>query len=556
MIALANVKIGKKLRLIFGGTVLIAVCLVSLALWCVYGIHAAMTSSQLDSHKTALAETISADEGAIAQRVATMTLSKEAGQEVMTELSAIRSGYMAAFDELKKMADTEEGQRLLGDADRAAAEWRDADNQLIALLQANKPSQAANLHREQVAPKFKQIGVTIGRYVNYREQELARINRQAEALIWRTTLALIGFGLVCAIAAVVFGTLLSRSIAIPLGRAVRLMESFAVGDLTGVVTPASLARKDEIGGLAVAVQGMLTSWRDVIGNINDGIGVLSASSAELSADSGQMSDGSREASGKAHAVAAAAEQMTANVMSVASGMEQTTVNLSRVASATEQMTSTIGEIAANSEKARRITEQATRQAASISEQMNQLGAAAELIGKVTETITEISSQTNLLALNATIEAARAGSAGKGFAVVANEIKELAKQTAAATEDVKGRIAGVQSSTAGGIAEIAKVTQVIHDVSDIVASIAAAIEEQSTVTKDIARNIGEASVGVVDANQRVSETSQATAEIAREIVGVDRAAGQMADGSERVRASATEMSRMAGQLQVTVQRFKV
>jgi chromosome segregation ATPase len=244
------------------------------------------------------------------------------------------------------------------------------------------------------------------------------------------------------------------------------------------------------------------------------------------------------------------------VVSVAAGMEQTSTNLSSVASATEQMTATIGEIAGNSEKARRITEDATRQAARISEQMNQLGAAAQQIGKVTETITEISSQTNLLALNATIEAARAGSAGKGFAVVANEIKELAQQTARATEDIKGRIAGVQSSTAGGIAEIDKVTQIIHEVSDIVSSIAAAIEEQSTVTKDIARNIAEASTGVRDANKRVSEASQATAEIAREIIVVDRAAGQMADGSEHVRSSATELSKVAEQLQTIVARFRV
>jgi methyl-accepting chemotaxis protein len=188
--------------------------------------------------------------------------------------------------------------------------------------------------------------------------------------------------------------------------------------------------------------------------------------------------------------------------------------------------------------------------------MNQLGAAAQQIGKVTETITEISSQTNLLALNATIEAARAGSAGKGFAVVANEIKELAQQTARATEDIKGRIAGVQSSAAGGIAEIGKVSQIIHDISDIVSSIAAAIEEQSTVTKDIARNIAEASTGVRDANQRVSEVAQATVQMAREIGGVDQAAERMADGSEQVRNRAAELSKVAGQLQTTVHQFKV
>src|ERR671923_2528161 len=146
-------------------------------------------------------------------------------------------------------------------------------------------------------------------------------------------------------------------------------------------------------------------------------------------------------------------------------MKQTPKNLKSVTRPTEQMTATIGEIAANSEKARRITEEATRQANRITEQMNQLGVAAREIGKVTETITEISSQTNLLALNATIEAARAGSAGKGFAVVANEIKELAQQTATATEDIKNRIAGVQSSMAGGITEVERVSSVVHEVNE-------------------------------------------------------------------------------------------
>jgi len=188
--------------------------------------------------------------------------------------------------------------------------------------------------------------------------------------------------------------------------------------------------------------------------------------------------------------------------------------------------------------------------------MSHLGKAAQEIGKVTETITEISSQTNLLALNATIEAARAGSAGKGFAVVANEIKELAQQTAAATEDIKVRIAGVQSSSAGGIAGIEKISQVIGEVSHIVASIAAAIEEQAAVTKDIARNIGDATTGVRDANLRVAETSQVTQNIANEIGGVDQAAGEMADGSKQAQARATDLSNLAEQLQVTVARFKV
>ena len=237
-------------------------------------------------------------------------------------------------------------------------------------------------------------------------------------------------------------------------------------------------------------------------------------------------------------------------------MEQTTASLANVATATEQMTSTIGEIAGNSEKARRITDEATRHAARITEQINQLGEAAREIGKVTETITEISSQTNLLALNATIEAARAGSAGKGFAVVANEIKALAQQTAGATEDIKARITGVQSATAGGIAEIEKVSRVIDEVSEIVASIAAAIEEQAAATKSIAGNIAEASLGVADVNKRVSETSQVSHEIARDIIDVDRAASEMANGSDHVRSSAQELSKVAEKLTLMASRFRV
>jgi methyl-accepting chemotaxis protein len=139
-------------------------------------------------------------------------------------------------------------------------------------------------------------------------------------------------------------------------------------------------------------------------------------------------------------------------------------------------------------------------------------------------------------------------------VVAGEIKALAQQTAVATEDIKTRIAGVQSATTGGIVEIEKVSQVIQEVSDIVASIAAAIEEQATTAKDIARNVTEASKGVADANTRVAESSHVSREIAKDIQFVDRAAGDMANGSGHVSASATELAAVAQKLKVTAARF--
>ena len=269
-----------------------------------------------------------------------------------------------------------------------------------------------------------------------------------------------------------------------------------------------------------------------------------------------MSAGSRDASQRAHAVAAASAQVKSTVENFASDMGQAAANLTEVANATEQMTSTIGEIAGNSETARRIVQDAARQVEVVGEQMGRLGAAAKEIGKVTETINEIASQTNLLALNATIEAARAGAAGKGFAVVANEIKELAQQTASATGDIQGRIVGVQSSASDGIAEIGKIAAVIHEVRDVVSSIAAAIEEQSTVSKGIARNIAEATGGVQDANARVSTTSHATTGIASEIAAVDGVASRLRSSSETVRTNAASVSRLAEQLKKSVSRFQV
>ena len=553
MSKLADVKISKKLAIASVASVVQLACVAGLSLWALGNANSAAEKAQHYAFKLNLVEKIGARVMENALRVSNLPNSRQVSRDV-DRVMAVCKDYTEALEYLKSGATTDEDRGLLRKIEEAIAPGRALNSQVMEAVQAGKRVDTARVMEASVA-QLEARQSALAEYMKYRQRRLDTFQQEQQATVSRVKLWLIAFALFSVVTAFVLGRVISRSIAKPLTVAVSHLDHIAGGDVSGDVPAEYLERKDEIGMLARGMQAMRVSLREVIKDITGGIGVLASSSAELSANSSQMSSGSRDASGKAHAVAAATEQMTTNVMSVASGMEQTTSNLSSVATATEQMTATIGEIANNSEKARRITEAATRQAARIGEQMNQLGAAAQLIGKVTETITEISSQTNLLALNATIEAARAGSAGKGFAVVANEIKELAKQTAAATEDIKGRIAGVQSSTAGGITEIGKVTQVIHEVSDIVASIAAAIEEQSTVTRDIARNIAEASTGVRDANQRVSETSLATAEIAREISGVDQAAGQMADGSEQVKTSATELSKVAERLQTVVSRFR-
>ena len=556
MSGLADIKIGKKLSLLVGSSILLVVCLTGVAVWALQAIHRAMGESEAESHLMTVSQTVSSNVGGIGQRVASMILSSRRDAQLRTELLALRKVYLDGFSELKRSAATDEDTRLLTQAELSATRWRAADNKALALLDAGKRTEAVSLHDNEIVPRFHELSEAIANYREYRGKRLAMINEQARMLVSRARWLLMALGAACLLLSAVLGFLISRSLSIPIAMAVRYLENVADGDLTQELAPEFLGRKDEVGALAKSVQSVEQNLRRMIRTITEEIGVLSSSSSELTVNSALMSDASQRTSGKAHAVSAATEQMQANIMSVASGMEQATISLASVSSATEEMTATIGEIAGNSEKARRITEVATRQAAGISEQMNQLGAAAQAIGKVTETITEISSQTNLLALNATIEAARAGSAGKGFAVVANEIKELAQQAAAATEDIKGRISAVQSSTAAGIAEIAKVSGVIRDVSDIVSSIAAAIEEQSTVTRDIARNIAEASTGVQDGNMRVSQTSLATAEIAKDITDVDEAAARMTESSEQVRNSAAALSKVSEQLQQGVSRFRV
>jgi methyl-accepting chemotaxis protein len=299
----------------------------------------------------------------------------------------------------------------------------------------------------------------------------------------------------------------------------------AKGDLTHEVT---IEGQDAIGQMAAGLKQLLTNLRLDMTSISETAQFLSSSSEELTATGQQMGAAAEETSAQANVVAGASEEISRSVQVVATG--------------TEEMGASIREISRNASEAARVAGEAVKVAENANTNVKKLSLSSEEIGQVVKVITSIAEQTNLLALNATIEAARAGDAGKGFAVVANEVKELANQTAKATDEISQKIRTIQEDSQNSVQAIGEISTIINTINDISNTIASAVEEQTATATEMERNVQQAARGSEEINQNIS--------------GVATAANETSCGVTQSQQATQELSKMAVSLQQMVSKFKI
>ncbi|MFI6070107.1 methyl-accepting chemotaxis protein [Actinoplanes sp. NPDC051343] len=413
--------------------------------------------------------------------------------------------------------------------ERFSALWQQfrnkRDNGLLPAAEANNNTKAAAILNGQTAPLTVKAFAELDTASQAEQAEADAIVGTAHSTFTSARTAVVAILLAALVLGLTMASYVTRLVVRPMRIVSGVLDRVADGDLTQV---AAVTSRDEPGRMAQALDRANARTREVVEAFASTAHALASSAEELSATSRQIGEAANQASDQAGVVSAAAEEVSANVQTVAAS--------------SEEMTASISEIARNATDAAQVAGQAVQNAHTASATMTTLGRSSEEVGNVIKVITSIAEQTNLLALNATIEAARAGEAGKGFAVVASEVKDLAQETAKATEEIGQRIVAIQNDIGSAVTAITDISQVIARIDQFQTTIAAAVEQQTATTQEIGRNIAEAATGATD--------------IARNIVGVASASETTTEGVGQSQVATAEVARMSTELQQLASQFRV
>ena len=393
------------------------------------------------------------------------------------------------------------------------------------MLTGHQRGSIINFTINEMYPVIDPVSEKVGALVDYSIRAAQDDYKAVEANARQERLMLWALVLLAVSGALALGMMLNKLITEPIGRAAYAVQAASQGDLTKTI---AFDSTDEIGAMSRDLGALLGTLRISIGEISQKAEALSGSAESLNDISSQMSSSSEETVSQANVVSAASEEIS--------------VTVSQVVNGADQMLASIREISKSANDSAQVARKAVSVAERTSATVAKLGQSSEEIGKVIKVITSIAEQTNLLALNATIEAARAGEAGKGFAVVANEVKELAKETAKATEEVSKRIDAIQGDTRGAVAAITEISEVINQINDFTTTIASAVEEQTLTTNEMTRNLGEASRGVVDITQNIT--------------GVAAAARNVSECAQQTKSASADLQSAAGTLQSLMGQYTV
>ncbi|GAA0250328.1 hypothetical protein GCM10009539_39370 [Cryptosporangium japonicum] len=443
----------------------------------------------------------------------------------VTEWQADEAEYEKYLEQYAKLDNTTEEVELVATLRELETRYDAAAQQVTALVERGDRTRAAQVSDTTLGPIEDAMFASLTRLEDINASFLDRQNAAAKSSA-RTALWF-SLGLAALIAAVtlVVCALVVRSILAALARTSAVLGAVAANDLTRSVEDVG---DDEIGEMNASLNTAMTSVRKLVGAAGESAHALAAAAEQLTASGVQIAHSAEETSAQAQAVVRAAEQVAMNVQTVAAG--------------SEEMSAAIQQISESANEAATVAAEAVQAAESTNSTMHQLGDSSIEIGNVVKVITSIAEQTNLLALNATIEAARAGESGKGFAVVANEVKDLAQETAKATEDIAARVEAIQADSRTAVGALDAIRDVIGRINDYQVTIAAAVEEQAATTGEMNRNVSGASEGV--------------GEITANISGVAEAAQITGQGvTESARATA-DLSRMSNDLQRLVSAFRV